>query len=144
MTALALVIARRVDEDIAMNSSGKNAPLLRRFGWREGLILVLSAVIAVMAWRMDVQARERSDLSDRLLRETQAHALTKLQLNTVEFRAANRVLATDVRRDDLDKRIVEQAKRAEQLEAEAEDLRQRLIRETNCVTPKSIRNAEGL
>ncbi|MXO58121.1 hypothetical protein GRI89_00985 [Altererythrobacter salegens] len=132
------------DEDLAMNPSGKIAPLLRRMGWREGLIIVLLAVVAVLSWQVRVQARERSDLSDELLHEKQAHALTKLQLNTVEFRAANRELATDVRKDDLDKRIVEQAQRAEELEAEAEDLRQRLIRETNCVTPRSIRNAEGL
>ena len=67
-----------------------------------------------------------------------------MSLNTAEFRAANRELDTTVKGDILDERLVEQAARAEQLEKEAEALRQQLLRETNCVTPRSIRNAEGL
>ena len=133
-----------VNWNSAMNILGKYAALQRRLGWRDGLIALLLAALAVLVWQVEVQAHENTALADKLVRERQAHALTRLQLNTVEFRAANREMATDVRRDDLDKRIVDQARRADELEREAEDLRQRLIRETNCVTPKSIRNAEGL
>jgi hypothetical protein len=120
----------------------KGAP--RRFGPSEGLILLLLAVIAAMVWRLDARAAEIAQLESKLANEVRAHAVTRLSLNTAEFRAANRELDTTVKGDILDQRLVAQAARAEQLEKEAEALRQQLLRETNCVTPRSIRNAEGL
>lgn len=120
----------------------KGAP--RRFGLREGLILLLLAGVATLAWQLDAKAAEIDALEGKLAREVRAHAVTRLSLNTAEFRAANRELDTTVKGDILDQRLVAQAARAEQLEKEAEALRQQLLRETNCVTPRSIRNAEGL
>lgn len=127
-----------------MNTT-KDRPAWRRwFGPREVLILVLLAAIVALGWRLDATAREVASLEGRLSMEKQAHAVTRLSLNTIEFRAANRELDTMVKGDILDERIAAQSARAEQLEKEAEALRRQLLRETNCVTPRSIRNAEGL
>ena len=120
----------------------KGAP--RRFGPSEGLILLLLAVITALVWRLDARAAELAELEGKLANEVRAHAVTRLSLNTAEFRAANRELDTTVKGDILDERLVAQAARAEELEKEAQALRQQLLRETNCVTPRSIRNAEGL
>lgn len=131
--------------DIAKESPGdlrKGPP--RRFGLREGLILLLLAAVAALAWQLDARAAEVAELEGKLASEVRAHAVTRLSLNTAEFRAANRELDTTVKGDILDERLVAQAARAEQLEKEAEALRQQLLRETNCITPRSIRNAEGL
>lgn len=123
----------------------KERPAWRRWlGPREVLILVLLAAVAALVWQIDVKAQEIASLEGRLNREMQAHAVTRLSLNTAEFRVATRELDTTVRRDILDERIAEQAARAGQLEKEAAALRQQLLRETNCVTPRSIRDAEGL
>ena len=124
--------------------SAKERPAPRRFGLREAVILLLLAVVAALAWRLDAQAAEVAALEGKLAREVQAHAVTRLSLNTAEFRAANRELDTTVKGDILDERLVAQAGRAEQLEKEAAALREQLVRETNCITPPSIRNAEGL
>ena len=127
-----------------MNIAKERPVSHRRFGLREGLILLLLAVIAALAWQLDARAAEIAVLESKLSREVQAHAVARLSLNTAEFRAANRELDTTVKGDILDQRLVEQAARAEQLEKEAAALRQQLLRETNCITPRSIRNAEGL
>ena len=127
-----------------MNIAKERPASHRRFGLREGLILLLLAVIAALAWQLDARAAEIAALESKLSREVQAHAVARLSLNTAEFRAANRELDTTVKGDILDQRLVEQAARAEQLEEEAAALRQQLLRETNCITPRSIRNAEGL
>jgi hypothetical protein len=116
----------------------------RRFGLRDGLILMLIAAVVALVWQLDVKAKEAASLESRLNEEVRAHAVTRLSLNTIEFRAANRELDTTVKGDILDERIAAQAARAEQLEKEAEALRQQLLRETNCVTPRSLRNMEGL
>lgn len=127
-----------------MNTPKERADWRRWLGVREVLILVLLAGVATLAWQLDAKAQEIASLEGRLNREMQAHAITRLSINTAEFRAASRELDTTVRRDILDERIAEQVARAEQLEKEAAALRQQLLRETNCVTPRSIRNAEGL
>ena len=127
-----------------MNTAKERPAPPRRFGIREGLILLLLAVVAALAWLLDARAAEIAALEGKLGREVQAHAVTRLSLNTAEFRAANRELDTTVKGDILDERLGAQAARAEQLEKEAAALRQQLLRETNCVTPRSIRNAEGL
>lgn len=125
-------------------NDAKERPAARRFGLREGLILLLLAVVAALAWRLDASAQEIAQLEGKLAREVRAHAVTRLSLNTAEFRAANRELDTTVKGDILDERLTDQAARAEQLEKEAAELRQQLLRETNCITPRSIRNAKGL
>lgn len=127
-----------------MNIAKERPAWWRRLGLREGLILLLLAIAAALAWQLDAKAQEIASLESKLSRETQAHAVTRLSLNTAEFRAANRELETTVKGDILDERLTEQAARAEQLEKEAAALRQQLLRETNCITPRSIRNAEGL
>lgn len=127
-----------------MNTPKERPDWRRWLGVREGLILVLLAAVAALVWQLDVKAQEIASLEGRLNREMQEHAVTRLSLNTAEFRAANRELDTTVRRDILDERIAEHAERAEQLEREAAALRQQILQETNCVTPRSIRNAEGL
>lgn len=114
----------------------------RRISIREIAIVVLFVAIALMAWKIDAQAKEIAGLDGTLNRERQEHAVTRLSLRTAEFRIANRELDTIVRRDILDDRIAQQAARAEELEKETEALRQQLLRETNCVTPKSIRSSD--
>ena len=127
-----------------MNTMQDGPAAARRLGLREVLILVLLAAVVVLIWQLDAKANEISSLESRLNQEVRDHAVTRLSLNAIEFRAANRELETTVKGDILDQRIAEQAARADQLEKEAEALRQQLLRETNCVTPRSIRNAEGL
>lgn len=114
----------------------------RRFGLRELIILVLAAGIAALVWKVDAQAKELARTEGLLNRERQELAVTKLSLRTAEFRIANRELDTVVKGDILDERIASQVARAEQLEKETEALRQQLLRETNCVTPRSVRSSD--
>jgi hypothetical protein len=127
-----------------MNTVTQDPVRTRRFGLREILIVVLLLALGAMAWKVDAQARDIASLTQELSGERHEHAVTRLSLNTAEFRAANRELDTTVKGDILDDRIARQVARAEELEKEAAALRQQLLRETNCVTPRSIRNAEGL
>jgi hypothetical protein len=127
-----------------MNTVKQDPVRTRRFGLREILIAVLLLALGAMAWKVDAQARDIASLTQELSAERHEHAVTRLSLNTAEFRAANRELDTTVKGDILDDRIARQVARAEELEKEAAALRQQLLRETNCVTPRSIRNAEGL
>lgn len=127
-----------------MNIAMERPAWWRRLGLREGVIVLLLAAVAALAWQLDAKAQEIATLESELSREARAHAVTRLSLNTAEFRVANRELDTAVKGDILDERLTAQAARAAQLEKEAAALREQLLRETNCITPRSIRNAEGL
>ena len=80
----------------------------------------------------------------RLLAERQARAATDLSLNALKYQVASGKLNNDVHENIIDNKIADAQKRAAELEAQAEKLRQEKVREANCVTPKSIRNASGL
>jgi ABC-type phosphate transport system auxiliary subunit len=100
--------------------------------------------VGVLAWRSAAIARERDDINVRMLAERQARAATELALNALKYQLASGQLNSDVHETIIDSKIADAQKRAEELEHQAESLRQEKVREANCVTPKSIRNAEGL
>ena len=116
----------------------------RSFGISEAIILVLIAALGVLAWRVGAIAQERDTLAVRLLAERQARAATDLSLNALKYQVASGKLNNDVHENIIDNKIADAQKRAAELEAQAEKLRQEKVREANCVTPKSIRNASGL
>jgi hypothetical protein len=106
---------------------------------REAIILVLIAAVGVLAWRSGAIARERDDLNVRVLAERQARAATELSLNALKYQVASGQLNSRVHETIVDSKIADAQKRAEELERQAESLRQEKVREANCVTPKSIR-----
>lgn len=118
---------------------------LRRFlGIREALIVALAAALVVVLWRADAIAQERDALDRQLLAERQARAATELSLNALKYRIASGELNDDVQEKILDEKIAEAQQRAAELEREAEELRREKVREADCVTPRSIREATGL
>lgn len=118
---------------------------LRRFiGVREALIVVLAAALVVVLWRADAVAQERNALDRQLLAERQARAATELSLNALKYRIASGELNDNVQETILDEKIAEAQERAGELEREAEDLRREKVREADCVTPRSVREARGL
>jgi parvulin-like peptidyl-prolyl isomerase len=118
---------------------------LKRFiGVREALIVALAAALVVVLWRADAVAQERDQLDRQLLAERQARAATELSLNALKYRIASGELNDDVQETIIDEKIAEAQQRAAELESEAEELRREKVREVDCVTPRSIREASGL
>lgn len=118
---------------------------LRRFlGLREAIIVVLAAALVVMFWRADAMADDRDHLNRQLLAERHARAATELSLNALQYRIASGELNAEVHETIIDEKIAEAQQRAAELEEQAERLRQEKVREANCVTPRSIREASGL
>lgn len=118
---------------------------LRRFiGVREALIVVLAAALVAVLWRADAIAQERNALDRQLLAERQARAATELSLNALKYRIASGELNDNVQKTIIDEKIAEAQERAGELEREAEELRREKVREADCVTPRSIREARGL
>jgi hypothetical protein len=114
-----------------------------KFGIREAMILALIVAAGVLAWRTGAIAKERDDLGVQLLAERQARAATELSLNALKYQVASSKLNSSVHENIIDSKIADAQKRAEELERQAESLRQEKVKEANCVTPKSIR-ASGL
>ena len=115
-----------------------------KFGIREAMILALIVAAGVLAWRTGAIAKERDDLGVQLLAERQARAATELSLNALKYQVASSKLNSSVHENIIDSKIADAQKRADELERQAESLRQEKVKEANCVTPKSIRNASGL
>jgi hypothetical protein len=116
----------------------------RSFGIRDGIILVLLAILVAAFWRVQATASERDDLSTQLVAERQARAATELSLNALKYQVASSKLNPEVHNTIVDQRIVEAQKEAANLQQQAEDLRKEKVRQANCVTPKSVREANGL
>ncbi len=116
----------------------------RKFGIREAIILVLAAGLVAVLWRVQAMAQERDDLSTQLIAERQARAATELSLNALKYQVASGKLNSEVHKNIIDQRIVEAQKQAADLQQQAEQLRKEKVREANCVTPKSVREANGL
>ena len=114
------------------------------FGMREATILALIVACGVLAWRATAIAQERDNFSMQAIAERQARAATELSLNALKYQMASRALNSDVRENIIDTKIADAQKRAAELEHQAESLRHEKVREANCITPKSIRNSEGL
>lgn len=116
----------------------------RAFGVRETIILLLAAGLAAALWQVQAMAQERDDLSTQLIAERQARAATELSLNALKYQVASSQLNSDVHKNIIDERIVQAQKQAADLQRQAEALREEKVREANCVTPKSVRDASGL
>jgi membrane-bound lytic murein transglycosylase B len=116
----------------------------RSFGIRDGIILALLAILVAAFWRVQATASERDDLSTQLVAERQARAATELSLNALKYQVASSKLNSEVHNTIVDQRIVEAQKEAANLQQQAEDLRKEKVRQANCVTPKSVREANGL
>jgi predicted nucleic acid-binding Zn-ribbon protein len=129
-------------EEVAM-TDGAARPK-RSFGVRETIILLLAAGMVAALWRVQAMAQERDDLSTQLIAERQARAATELSLNALKYQVASSQLNSDVHKNIIDERIVEAQKQAADLQHQAEALREEKVREANCVTPKSVRDASGL
>ena len=114
------------------------------FGIREAMIVALIVACGVLAWRTTAIAAERDDMSRQAIAERQARAATELSLNALKYQVASGQLNSDVHENIIDTKIADAQKRAAELEHEAENLRHEKVREANCITPKSIRNSEGL
>ena len=115
-----------------------------RIGIREAMIVALIIACGVLGWRTAAIAAERDDMSRQALAERQARAATELSLNALKYQVASSKLNSEVHNTIVDQRIVEAQKEAANLQQQAEDLRKEKVRQANCVTPKSVREANGL
>jgi len=106
--------------------------------------LALLAGLVLVAWRANAIAQERDTLAQDLGVERAARIKATLAAKDVEMSAATYALDTRVRRDIVDERMLEQERRAIELERLAQQVeRQRLI-DADCLTPRSILSAAGL
>lgn len=116
-----------------------------------GIVLTLSFVcmllvvtLGVFAWRANAMEQERQTLVEALRVERAARISATLAAKDVEMNVATEVLDTQVRKDIVDERMVEQQQRSLELEQLAEKIAQQKLIEADCVTPKSVLAAKGL
>ena len=108
------------------------------------LCLVLFLSLVVVVWRASAMELERSELVAELRSERAARVQAELAAKGVEMNVATQVLDTQVRRDIVDQRMVEQEQRSSELAALAEQVERDKLVEANCLTPASIMAAAGL
>ncbi|HEU4651960.1 MAG TPA: hypothetical protein VFS49_11165 [Croceibacterium sp.] len=108
------------------------------------LCLALLACLAVALLQVNAVARERDALADQLRSERAARIKTTLAAKDTEMSAATYALDTQVRRDIVDQRMVEQERRSAELARLAEQVERQKLAEADCVTPRSIMVSAGL
>lgn len=99
-------------------------------------VLFLSLVLA--AWRVNAMEQEHNKLIAELRTERAARVEATLAAAGVEMKVANYALDTEVRRDIVDERMVQQERRSAELAQLAQQVEQDKLVEADCVTPASI------
>jgi hypothetical protein len=102
------------------------------------LCLVLLLALGVTVWHANAMAHERDALIEELRSERAARIEATLATKEVEMSVASHALDTQVRRDLVDERMVQQERRSEQLDALAQSVEREKLVKADCVTPQSI------
>ena len=105
-------------------------------------VLLLSLGVAV--WHASAVAQERDALVEELRAERAARIDATLAASDVEMNVATLALDTQVRRDIVDERMVEQQRRSAELAELADTVERQKAVEADCVTPRSVLAAVGL
>ena len=108
------------------------------------LCLILLASLVLVVWRANAMERERDVLALELRSERAAQTSAALAAKDDEMATANYALETDVRRDIVDERMQQQARRSAELAQLAEKVERDKLARADCVTPRSILAASDL
>jgi hypothetical protein len=100
------------------------------------LVLFLSLIAA--AWRVNAMEQERDALVADLRSEQAARVEATLAAKGVEMQVATYELDTRVRRDIVDERMGQQARRSAELDRLAAQVERDKLVEADCVTPRAI------
>jgi hypothetical protein len=102
------------------------------------LCLVLLMSLGVAVWHANAMAHERDALFEELRSERSARIEATLAAKEVEMSVAGHALDTQVRRDLVDERMVQQEQRSAELEQLAQSVEREKLVKADCVTPRSI------
>lgn len=102
------------------------------------LCAVLVAALGVTAWHANAMAQERDRLVEELRSERAARVEATLAAKGVEMNVATYALDTQVRRDLVEERMVEQEQRSTELAELAQRVEQEKLVKADCVTPHSV------
>ena len=105
------------------------------------LCAVLVLALGVTVWHANAVAQERDMLVEELRSERAARVEATLAAKGVEMDVATYALDTRVRRDLVEKRMLEQEQRSTELAQLAERVEQERLARADCVTPRSILTA---
>ena len=102
------------------------------------LCAVLMLALGVTVWHASAIAQERDGLVEELRSERAARVKATLAVRGVEMNVASYALDTQVRRDLVEERMIEQEQRSTELARLAERVEQEKLARADCVTPRSI------
>lgn len=108
------------------------------------LCVFLFVSLVVVAWRANAMAHERDELVAELRSERAARVEATVAARGVEMNVATYALDTQVRRDLVDERMLEQERRSAELARQAAQVERDKLVEADCLTPSSILAAAGL
>lgn len=108
------------------------------------LCVVLFLSLGIAVWHANALQQERDALVQELRSERAARIDATLAASGAERNVAALALDTQVRRDIVDERMLEQDRRSTELAELAETVERQKLVEADCVTPRSIMAAAGL
>jgi hypothetical protein len=108
------------------------------------ICLALIVCLGLAVWRLKSAEQERDVLVQELRTERMARVEATSVAKDVEMSVASQALNTRVRADIVDERMLEQERRAAELERLAKSVEHQKLIEANCITPRSILVAAGL
>jgi hypothetical protein len=108
------------------------------------LCVVLMLSLGVAVWHANAMEQQRDALVQELRNERAAKVEATLAVSGVQMDVAARELDTQVRRDIVDEKMLEQEQRSAELAKLAETVERQKLVEADCVTPRSIMAAAGL
>ena len=102
------------------------------------LCVVLVLALGITAWHANAMAQERDMLVEELRSERAARVEATLAAKGVEMNVATYALDTQVRRDMVEERMLEQEQRSTELDQLAQRVEQEKLVKADCVTPRSV------
>lgn len=106
--------------------------------------VLLALGLGAVSWRASAVEHQREVLLEQLRAERAARIAATLAVGDVRMNVATDALDTQVRRDIVDERMLEQEQRSAELARLAEAVEREKLVKADCVTPKSILSAAGL
>lgn len=102
------------------------------------LCLILVVSLGITAWHANAMEQERDMLVEELRSERAARIKATLAVKGVEMDVATYALDTQVRRDLVEERMLQQERRSAELAELAQKVEQEKLVKADCVTPRSI------
>jgi hypothetical protein len=108
------------------------------------MCLILLASLGYTVWRGSALERERDVLARQLTEQRAEQVRTTLAARDLEMDVANYALETQVRRDIVDERMLQQERRSIELQQLALQVEREKLARADCATPRSILVASNL